>query len=249
MKRLATAFVLVVFFSLPLAAQAAQLTVSAAASLTGAFTELKSAFEKANPGVTVNTNFAASGNLLRQIEAGAPVDVFASADQATMDRAAEKGVVDTATRTNFVTNAIVLCRPAAQPGVKSLADLTRADVKKIGIGNPDTVPAGNYSRQALQAAGLWDKVQPKLVFGESVKQVADYLARGEVEAGFIFATDAQAAQANVTVVEEVKTTTKVSYPLAIVKATKEKDLAAKFIAFVLGKEGQAVLAKYGFGKP
>ncbi|GAB6039147.1 molybdate ABC transporter substrate-binding protein [Fundidesulfovibrio butyratiphilus] len=249
MKRLATACVLAVFLSLPLAAQAAQLTVSAAASLTGAFTELKGAFEKANPGVTVNTNFAASGNLLRQIEAGAPVDVYASADQATMDRASQKGLIDPATRVNFVTNAIVLCRPTARPGVKSLADLVKPDVKKIGIGNPDTVPAGNYSKQALQAAGLWDKVQSKLVFGESVKQVADYLIRGEVDAGFVFATDAQAAKANVTVVEEVKTTTKVSYPVAMVKAAKEKDLAGKFIAFVLGKDGQAILAKYGFGKP
>ena len=246
-----SAFLLVMVVACGSTAWAQTVTVSGAASLTAAFTEIKQVFEKANPGLTVLTNFAASGALLAQIEAGAPVDVFASADQETMDRAQGKNLIDKQSRRDFVTNALVLARPKAKSGatVASLQDLAKPGVARIGMGQPDTVPAGRYAREALVAAGLWDSLQQKLVFGNNVKQVLDYLSRAEVDAGFVFATDAMIAKDSVDTVAAVPTKTPVKYPLAIVQASKSKREAQAFAQFVLGPEGQAILAKYGFQKP
>lgn len=251
-KRSLTLSALVLAFALCLApglASAADLTVSAAASLTDAFKVIKAGFEKAHPGTTITTNFAASGPLLRQIENGAPVDVFASADEKTMDQAASKNLIIPATRVDFVQNAIVLIQPAdSKVVVKSMADLKRSDVKRIAIGNPATVPAGRYTQEALTMAGLWEAVQPKTVPGESVRQTLDYITRGEVDAGFVFATDAKIAGAKVRLVQEAPTHTKVTYPIAVV-ATSKNPLAKAFVDYVTGPEGQKVLHSYGFKKP
>jgi len=250
MKRALITFALAALLALPAAAQAGSVTVSGAASLTAAFTEMKQAFEKARPGATVNTNFAASGPLLSQIEAGAPVDVFASADQETMDRAQAKNLIDPASRRNFVSNALVLCKPkGGKAAVTSLASLADKGVERVGMGNPETVPVGRYAREALTTAGLWEKLTSKLVFGDSVKQVQDYISRGEVDAGFIFATDAISGAAKIDVVAEIPTTTKVSYPLALVARSKDNADAKAFIDFVMSPQGQEILAKYGFKKP
>lgn len=233
----------------PALASAADLTVSAAASLTDAFKVIKTAFEQANPGTTIITNFAASGSLLRQIESGAPVDVFASADQKTMDQAAAKGLLAPGTRVDFVQNGLVLVQPAdATLALKGLADLTQPGVKRIAIGNPATVPAGRYAQEALTNAKLWELVTPKLVPGESVRQTLDYVARGEVDAGFVFATDAKSAGAKVRVVTEAATTTQVRYPIAVVAASKNP-AAKTFVDFVLSPAGQKILQSYGFKKP
>jgi len=230
-------------------ASAADLTVSAAASLTDAFNTLKAAFEKTHPGTNIVTNFGASGALLRQIENGAPVDVFASADQKTMDQAASKSLIVPATRADFVQNSIVLVQPSdSKVAVKSMADLAKADVKRIAIGNPATVPAGRYSTEGIALAKLTQAVAPKLVPAESVRQTLDYVTRGEVDAGFVFATDAKHAGAKVRFVQEVHTTTKVTYPIAVISSSKNPH-AKEFIAFVVSPEGQRILSAYGFKKP
>ena len=139
-------------------------------------------------------NFAASGVLLQQIGQGAPVDVFASADQETMNRGAEQKLIDTATRKNFVSNSLVLIEPAKDGvGVKSLQDLTGASVKKIAVGKTATVPVGRYTKQVLDSANLWTVLEPKFVQADSVRQVLDYVSRGEAEAGFVYRTDAAIA--------------------------------------------------------
>ena len=233
----------------PALASAADLTVSAAASLTDAFKSIKQAFEAANPGTTVITNFAASGPLLRQIESGAPVDVFASADQKTMDQAASKNLIVPASRANFVQNALVLIQPAgAKIALKGMSDLTQPGVKRIALGNPETVPAARYTKEALTTAKLWDSLTPKLVPGESVRQTLDYIVRGEVDAGFVFSTDAKSAGAKVHLVSEIPTTTVVSYPIAVIAASKNPKAKA-FVDFVLSPAGQKILQAYGFKKP
>ncbi|NDY58801.1 molybdate ABC transporter substrate-binding protein [Desulfovibrio sulfodismutans] len=247
MKRLILSLALVVALACP--ALAKDLTISAAASLTDAFTECKPLFEKANPGVTLTFNFAASGPLLKQIEQGAPVDVFASADQKTMDDAAGKNLIDAASRKNFAQNALVLAIPAGTSTVKNLASLSDAKVTKIGVGNPETVPVGRYTKGALEKLGVWNTLSPKCILAESVRQVLDYLSRGEVDAGFVYATDAKQGGDKVKVVEEIPLEKPVSYPMAVLAASKNKPEAAKFIAFVTSPEGAAVLAKYGFKKP
>lgn len=232
------------------AAQKTEITVSAAASLTGAFTDIKTAFEKAHPGITVHTNFAASNPLLKQMEEGAPVDVFASADQETMDKALAKKLIDPATRTNFALNDLVMIVPADTKNAPAdLKALLAPEVQRIAVGNPDSVPAGRYAREALTTAGLWETLQPKYIFGASVRQALDYVSRGEVDAGFVYRTDALSAGDKVRIATVVDGHKPVSYPIAVATTGSNAKDAALFAAFVLAPEGQALLAKHGFSKP
>jgi len=248
MKKLLLTLALCLSLAAP--AAAGDITVSAAASLTDAFNELKGAFAKDHPGVNVTFNFAASGALLSQMAQGAPVDVFASADQKTMDQAAEKKLIAVPTRVNFAQNALVMAVPADNPAkLKDLTALTTPAVKRVAVGNPDSVPVGRYTKAALSKTGLWDAIASKLVMAESVRQVLDYLTRGEVDAGFVYATDAKQGGDKVKTVVEVPVETPVTYPIAVLEAAKDKKDAAAFVAFVTGPKGQAVLAKYGFKKP
>ncbi|EKO41056.1 MAG: molybdenum ABC transporter, periplasmic molybdate-binding protein [Solidesulfovibrio magneticus str. Maddingley MBC34] len=248
MKKLLLTLALCLSLAAP--AAAGDITVSAAASLTDAFNELKGAFAKDHPGVNVTFNFAASGALLSQMAQGAPVDVFASADQKTMDQAVEKKLIDVPTRVNFAQNALVMAVPADNPAkLKDLTALTTPAVKRVAAGNPDSVPVGRYTKAALSKTGLWDAISGKLVLAESVRQVLDYLTRGEVDAGFVYATDAKQGGDKVKTVVEVPVETPVTYPIAVLAGAKDKKDAAAFVAFVTSPKGQAVLAKYGFKKP
>jgi molybdate transport system substrate-binding protein len=227
---------------------AKDLLVSAAASLTNAFTEMKEPFEKAHPGTSLVLNFASSGALLKQMEQGAPVDVFASADQATMDKA--KQLMDTATRVDFAGNALVLIVPEdSKLSLSAPEELKGEEFKLIAIGNPDSVPVGRYTKGALEAAGLYEALTPKLVMAESVRQALDYVTRGEVQAGFVYATDAALRADKVKVAAEVTGHKPITYPIALLAASKEKAMGQAFLDFVQGEEGQAILGKYGFKKP
>jgi molybdate transport system substrate-binding protein len=232
------------------AAQAADLTVSGAASLTNAFRELGPMFEAGNPDTKVLFNFAASDALLAQIAKGAPVDVFAAADQESMDRAETQKLLAQKSRHNFVGNSLVLATPADSTlGLKTLADLQRPEVKRIALGTPSGVPAGRYAQGVLEAANLWTAVEPKAVYAQSVRQALDYVSRGEVEAGFVYATDAAVMKDKVKVAFTVPTPTPISYPIAAVQGGPNPQAAAKFVDFVLTPPAQAVLARYGFQKP
>jgi len=227
-----------------------EIIVSAAASLTNAFTEVGKKFEAANPGTKVVLNFAASGALLQQIEQGAPADLFASADQKTMDQANEKKLILPDTRKNFAGNGLVLIVPGdAKTPIKTLKDLTLKDITKISVGNPESVPAGRYAQEALTNEGLWEGLKPKFIFANSVRQVLDYVSRGEVDAGIVYATDAVIAKEKVRVMLKVEKHKPILYPIAVIAATRKTDPAQRFIDFVLSKEGVEILSKYGFGKP
>jgi molybdate transport system substrate-binding protein len=234
---------------LSIAASAADLTVSAAASLTNAFKELGPVFEAQNPGTTVVFNFAASDALLAQIAKGAPADVFASADQDAMDKADAQKVLVAGTRRNFVSNSLVMIVPADSTlGLKAPGDLQKPEVRKVAIGNPASVPVGRYTKGSLEAAKLWSVVEPKAVMAQSVRQALDYVSRGEVEAGFVYSTDAAIMKDKVKVVATVPTETAISYPIAATTGPNP-DAARKFLDFVLTPAAQTVLARYGFGKP
>ena len=227
-----------------------ELIVSAAASLTNGFQEVGKKFEDANPGVKVIFNFAASGPLLQQIEGGAPVDVFASADQKTMDQARDKQMVLNESRKNFVSNQLVLIVPeGSKLPIKSALDLGGKEITRVALGKPETVPAGRYTQEALTNDGLWETLSPKFIPGDSVRQVLDYVSRGEVDAGFVFATDAAIAKDKVKVVAVMEKHKPILYPVAIVSATQKKELAQRFLDFVLSEDGLKILSQYGFGKP
>ena len=235
---------------LPLPTPAQQLTVSAAASLTDAFKEIGSKFEATKPGVVVRFNFTASGVLIQQIAQGAPVDVFASADQETMNRGAEQKLIDVGTRRDFAANSVVLV-VAVQggPTLGSLADLQGDAVRRIAIGKPATVPVGRYTRQALESANLWAALEPKFVPADNARQVLDYVARGEVEAGFVYRTDAALMAEKVRIVLTSGGHTAVRYPVAVVADSRRKGLARDFAAYLATPPAQAVLTRFGFGKP
>jgi molybdate transport system substrate-binding protein len=233
-----------------LPAHAVDLTVSAAASLSNAFRELAPMFEAANPGTKVLYNFGASGALLQQMSKGAPVDVFASADQETMDQAQALGLVRAPQRRDFASNALVVIVPgAAANPPKALPDLTRAAYQRIAIGLPASVPVGRYTKGVLQAAGLWAAIEPKMIGAHSVRQALDYVARAEVDAGFVYATDATVMPDKVKVALVVPTTRPITYPVAALSASANAALALRFVEFVQSAAAQTLLAKHGFGMP
>lgn len=229
------------------ASQAGELTVSAAASLTDAFRTIAQDYE-ARSGTKVLLNFGASGALLQQIAKGAPVDVFASADQETMNQAQQQNLI--AERQDFTRNALVLIVPAdSRLAVAALGDLGQAGMKRITIGNPASVPVGRYAKRALEAANLWTALEPKLIHAQNVRQALDYVVRGEVDAGFVFATDAAIMKDKVKVALNVPVEVPISYPIARVAAGANAEEARRFIAYVLSPAGQEILARYGFLKP
>ena len=231
-------------------AQAQTLTVSAAASLTNVLKDLGSRYEAAHPGTKLQFNFAASGVLIQQISQGAPVDVFVSADEDTMARGIEQKLLDPASKRDIAANQVVLIVPSsgAVP-VAALADLGSAPVKRIAIGKLATVPVGRYTKQSLDAAKLWSVLEPKFVYADSVRQVLDYVARGEVEAGFVYATDAAVMPDKVKVITKVDGHAPVRYPAAITSEGKQKAAATDFISYLLSAPAQDALGKAGFVKP
>jgi len=226
------------------------LLVSAAASLTNAFRDAGKQFEEANPGVKIIFNFAASGALLQQIAKGAPVDVFATADQKTMDQAREKDLILAETRKDFVSNGLVLIVPKdSKLGIKGVKDLLDTKIARIAMGNPETVPAGRYAKEVLTKAGLWEDLKPKFIYAENVRQALDYVGRGEVDAGFVFSTDAIVAKEKVQVAAKAEGHQPIRYPVAVIAGTKKKEISQRFVDFLLGSQGQGILSRYGFGKP
>ena len=231
------------------AATAQEIVVSGAASLTNAFRDIGKDFEAKHAGAKVTFNFAASDVLITQITKGAPADVFASADQEAMNRGVTANAIVPDTRRDFAANALVLVVPSAAGAPAALGDLVHDRFRKIALGSPQTVPAGRYAKEALDAAKLWAPLEPRLVFAQNVRQVLDYVARSEAEAGFVYATDAAIMADKVKVAFDVPTSTPVRYPIAVVKDSKHPDLARAFVAYVASDAGQQVLRKYGFRAP
>ena len=230
-------------------AWSADLTVSAAASLTQAFQDIGTQFENQNPGTKVKFNFGASGALMQQIANGAPVDVFASADTDTMDKAVVKGVVAAVDVKVFTTNKLVVIVPLlSKTALQQLADLKKPDIKRIAMGTPASVPAGHYAQGSLEKAGLWNEVKDKVINTTNVRQALDYVSRDEVDAGFVYASDAQLMQDKVKVAMQVTTLTPIQYPIAPVVGGANKNLSVKFIQFLQSPLAQATLKKYGFGQ-
>jgi len=249
-------FVMVCFTALFLAADIRaqststhEITISAAISLKNAFEEIGKTFMEKHPGTKVVFNFGASGDLARQIEGGAPVDIFASAAQKDMDDIGKKDLIAANSRKDFAKNGVVLVKPANSTiPLQTLTDLQRKEVGKITIGNPQTVPAGRYAEEALRHFNLWDAVKAKLIFAENVRQVLDYVARGEVDAGLVYSTDAMVRIREVEIVVKLPEGSHqpVVYPIGVIKETKEESLSRALVDFVISAEAQRILSQYGF---
>lgn len=229
-------------------AHAGTILVSAAASLTDALTQIGRAYSASHPGQTVRFNFAASGSLQRQIEQGAPVDLFISAGPLEMDELQKEGRIVPSTRAILVRNRLVLIAPSGS-SLRSWDDLKSARVRRVAMSNPDSVPSGRYALETLQRRGLWPIVHPKAVYGENVRQTLAYVAQRDVDAGIVFATDAAIDRARVRIVayatagEDLKP---IVYPMAEVAGGPDPAGARAFEAFLESPPAQRILAQYGF---
>jgi molybdate transport system substrate-binding protein len=230
-------------------ARAQEMTLSVAISMKEAADELGKPFVQARPGVVLRYNFGSSGELQKQIEAGAPVDVFVSAAQRQMDELQQRGLILPGTRRVFARNVLTVVKPVDSTlDLSKPADLLDPRVKRIVIGNPRTVPVGQYSEESLRTLGLWDRLQGKLVLAENVRQALDYVSRGEVDAGFVYTTD---AAVRATRVKEAfrpgeDTYRPVVYPAAVVKDSRHPALARAFVELLASAQGRAVLSRLGF---
>jgi len=234
------------------AAAAQELTFSVAISMKDATEELGRRFTQSRPGVVLRYNFGASGDLQKQIEAGAPIDLFISAAQRQMDELEKKGLIVAATRRVFARNVLTVIKPAdSKVDVTRAADLLDPRVARIVVGNPRTVPVGQYTEESLRALGVWETLRPKLVFAENVRQALDYVARGEVDAGFVYTTDAVVRGRDIKEAFRPPEDTyrPVTYPVAVVKDARRPALAGAFIDLLVSPEGQQVLARFGFLPP
>lgn len=229
-----------------------ELLVSAAISLKEPLQEIGALFQQRHPEATVIFNWGASGVLQQQIEYGAPVDVYVSASSKQMDEFEHKGLLLNETRRTLAANLVVLIRSSARrSSLASFKDLTKSEVTLIAIGNPRTVPAGEYAQRVLTSHGLWDSLQPKLIFTEHVRQALAYVMRGEVEAAMVYATDAQSAGGAVRVVAAAPegSAPPVLYPIAVVRTSKQRREARAFVDLALSEAGQRILRAHGFLAP
>lgn len=224
-----------------------EILVSAAASLKNVFVELSKEFEAKN-NVLVLFNFAASGQLKQQIEAGASVDVFAAAAQADMDELIGKKLINIHSKINFAKNQLVIAQNInTKTELQTPKDLSKTDVKKISIGSIGTVPAGMYAKEALSTFEVYGALKDKMVFGENVRQVLDYVSKNEVDAGIVYMSDAQSDKnVRIAYIFPENTHRPILYPIAVVSASKNEKSAKDFITFITSKSAQKIFKKHGF---
>lgn len=228
--------------------QRAAVNVSAAASLSDALKVINTLYVAGNPGIDIATNFGGSGTLQKQIENGAPVDIFMSAASAQMDAVQQKHLILDDTRRDLLANTVVLVTPSGNPaGIRAFTDLSGDRVKKVAIGDPGSVPAGAYAQMVFDKYGITGSVKPKLVLAGDVRQVLTYVESGNVDAGVVFLTDARGSN-RVEIVANApdEINAKVVYPIAIVQGSKNVDAARNYEKFLFGDQAKAVFEKYGF---
>src|SRR6204780_3521867 len=234
-------------------AETDSITVSAAISLKDALDELGPIFQvqqhrkNGGNGTAVTYNYGGSGTLARQIEQGAPVDVFFSAAEKQMDELSAQSLIDADSRRNLVGNALVLIAPAQATTLHSFQDLTNPAVKTLALGETSTVPAGMYAQQTLEHLGLFAAVQKKVVYAKDVRAVLTYVETGNADAGLVYQTDANTSKKiRVIAIAPPDSPDPILYPVAVLRDSKNKPAARAFVEFLEGPDARAVFQKYGF---
>jgi len=235
------------------AEQSETITVSAAISLKDALDELGPIFQvqqhrkNGGNGTAVTYNYGGSGTLARQIEQGAPVDVFFSAAEKQMDELAMQGLIVADTRRDLVGNALVLIAPAQASALHSFQDLSSPAVKTLALGETSTVPAGMYARQTLEHLGLFASLEKKVVYAKDVRAVLTYVETGNADAGMVYQTDANTSKkVRVIAVAPADSHDPILYPAAVLRDAKNSSAARAFLEFLQGADARAVFQKYGF---
>ncbi|MEO3947379.1 molybdate ABC transporter substrate-binding protein [Gorillibacterium sp. CAU 1737] len=225
-----------------------QLLVPAAASLTESLEEIQPLYEASHPGVKLAFNFGASGTLQKQIEQGAKADLFLSAGAKQMKALVEGKLIDASTRKDILLNELVLVVPTeGGEDITSLDDLKAASFKKLAVGTPESVPAGTYTKETLEKAGLWTALEPKMVFTKDVKQVLNYVETGNTEAGFVYKSDALAStKAKIALTIDKSLHSSITYPIGILQATEHRAEAQALYDYLISPEAVAIFVKHGF---
>ena len=227
----------------------APLTVSAAASLKDSLTEITQLYSQANARTSIRNNFASSGALQQQIENGAPVDVFFAAASKQIDALEKKNLILANTRRNLLSNRLVLIMPTSANVNRfaSLKNLTNLDIQRIAIGDPRSVPVGQYSEQALKKSGVWEQIQSKLVLGNNVRQVLQFVESGNAQAGIVYATDAKTSN-KVKIVQTIDAELHepILYPIAVLQKSENQATAKAYLQFLSGNTAKLIFEKYGF---
>ena len=228
-------------------AKKTEILISAAASLKDCIQELSAMYTEKNPQVTITMNFGASGALQQQIEQGAPADVFFSAGIKQMNALKEKGMMIDSSVKNILENKVVLITLKNAAALDFFEDLAKSSIKKIGVGEPKSVPVGQYTEQIFQNLGLTDKVASKLIFAKDVREVLSWVETGNVDAGVVYETDAKISK-DVTICSTAPEGShkKVIYPIGVVKASAHAAEAQKFVDFLFSDAAKEVFARYGF---
>ncbi|HCW54246.1 MAG TPA: molybdate ABC transporter substrate-binding protein [Clostridium sp.] len=223
-----------------------ELTISAAASLKEAMADIETEFNSENPNIKLTFNFASSGSLQKQIEQGAPCDLFISAGQNQMDSLENAGLLLDDTRKDLVKNALVLISNK-NTIINSIEDLTSNKINHIAMGEPASVPAGKYAKEVLTNLNLFDVLQPKLVYAKDVKEVLSWVASNNADAGFVYKSDTYGID-SIKIVETIpeKYHSPINYPVAIVKDSKNKDAAKLFEDFLFSDKAKQIFEKYGY---
>lgn len=222
--------------------------IVAAASMTDAVKEIGANYEKQHPDVKLMYNFGSSGALQSQIEQGAPADVFISAAQKQMNALEEENLIDKATRKDLLENKVVLIVPKNSTLVlDDFAAAATDKVSKIALGEPKSVPVGQYSEEIFTNLNVWADIKAKAVYASDVRQVLSWVETGEVDCGVVYATDAAISDKVKVLLEAPAGTHKpVVYPAAMVSSSKNPEIAKDFLAYLSQDEQKAILAKYGF---
>ena len=230
------------------AAEPETITISAAASLKDSLTEVQKQFEASNKNIKLQFNFGGSGALKKQIEEGAPADLFIAADVKSLNDLDSAGLILPKSKCNLLGNDLVLIvNNDYKKKIKSIKDLSNEDFKFISVGTPESVPAGAYAKESLSYYKLWEPLTPKFVFGKDVKQVLTYVESGDAQAGFVYATDAKLAKnSTVCLTLTNKSHSPILYSTGIIKATKYQGSSEKFLTYLKQKKAQDIFKKYGF---
>lgn len=224
------------------------LIVGAASDVQFAFEEIAPLFRQ-EKGIEVQFTFGGSGSLARQIENGAPIDVFVAADEDFVAQLQQQGLILDDTRRVYALGHLALVtNRAAGAGVTRPEDLIRPEVKHVAIANPDIAPYGRAAHQALERAGLWDQIKPKLVYGENVRQALQFVQAGDAEAGFVAASLAGVPEVTSMLVDGALYDP-LRQTLAVVRSTRNEAAAREFVGFLTGTRGAGIMKKYGFDLP
>ncbi|MEF2966909.1 molybdate ABC transporter substrate-binding protein [Paenibacillus sp. M1] len=225
-----------------------ELTISAAASLKDSLEEITAAYEKEHENVKLTMNFGASGTLQKQIEQGAPADLFLSAGQKQMTALIDGNFVTADSKIDLLRNRLVLIVPSDAATVpESMDALKDAGFAQIAVGEPEVVPAGTYTKESLENEQLWDVLQPKMVLAKDVTQVLTYVESGNADAGFVYESDAKLSdKVKTALVVDEASHSPIIYPAGIVAATKHSDETAEFLQYLQTAEARDVFVNHGF---